>query len=101
MRNNEDAEAEDLHLRLSEKFMAYKELAERCVLKVNPSPNTGTAGSTDYRCFYMQPDTVFLHEPRLQNQFRNNFIRAVGQPPSPEPPCLLADDLHKAYSSAI
>lgn len=93
MRNNEDAtDAEDMHLRLSEKYMAYKELAERCVLKVNPG------ASNDYRCFYLQPGTVFLQEPRLQNQFRNNFIRAVGQPPGSEPPCLFADDLHKAYN---
>jgi hypothetical protein len=92
----EEARTTDLHLLLSEKYMAYKDLAERCVLQIKPGDQ-----SNDYRCFYMQPDSVFLQEPRVQNQFRNGFVRAVGQPPSSEPLTLFADDLHKAYNSDV
>jgi len=33
--NNEDQRTEDLHLQLSEKYMIYKDLADRCL--INPT----------------------------------------------------------------
>jgi hypothetical protein len=33
--NNEDQRTEDLHLQLSEKYMVYKDLADRCL--INPT----------------------------------------------------------------
>jgi hypothetical protein len=33
--NKEDKRTEDLHLQLSEKYMAYKDLADRCI--INPT----------------------------------------------------------------
>ena len=44
----------------------------------------------------MRPDTVFLEEPREQNQFRNDFIKQISTPPQPEPFTLYADDMHRA-----
>ena len=43
----------------------------------------------------MKPKSPFLQEPRVQNQYRNEFVRQIGQAPTPEPLTLLADDLHK------
>jgi hypothetical protein len=45
----------------------------------------------------MQPNSPFLQEPRIQNQFRNQFIKQVGEVPQAEPVTLLADDLHKSF----
>ena len=44
----------------------------------------------------MRPETVFLEEPRIQNQFRNDFIKQISTPPAPEPFTLMADDVQKA-----
>ena len=43
----------------------------------------------------MRPETIFLEEPRNQNQFRNDFIRQISTPPMPEPFTLMADDFQK------
>ena len=43
--------------------------------------------------FYLKPETVFLQEPRIQNQFRNEFISQVSAPPIPEPFTVIADDI--------
>jgi len=51
----------------------------------------------DRRVFYLKPSSPFLKEPRVQNQFRNEFVRSVGQAPHPEPLTFMADDLHKAF----
>jgi hypothetical protein len=48
----------------------------------------------------MKPQSPFLEEPRAQNQYRNEFVRAVGQAPPPEPLTFLADDLHKVSNFA-
>ena len=53
------------------------------------------------RCFYLKPNTPFLEEPRKQNQYRNEFIRQIGQAPHPEPLTFLADDLQKVSSSVL
>ena len=45
--------------------------------------------------FYIKPDSVFTQEPRIQNQFRNEFIRQASAAPIPEPFTLMADDLQK------
>jgi hypothetical protein len=55
----------------------------------------------DSRVFYMQPNSPFLKEPRTQNVYRNEFIRSIGQPPTPEPITLIADDLHKVRFSLL
>ena len=52
-----------MHLLLSEKYMAYKDLADRCVLKVSPGESGPKEG--DRRCFYMAPKSIFLDEPRV------------------------------------
>jgi hypothetical protein len=44
----------DLHMQLSNKYMAYKDLAERCLL----NPNQLDKG--DRRVFYFKPNTPFL-----------------------------------------
>ena len=49
----------------------------------------------------MKPNSPFLDEPRAQNQFRNEFIRQIGQAPQAEPLNLLADDLHKVSQIQI
>ncbi len=41
----------------------------------------------------MRPETIFTAEPRLQNQFRNELIRSIQNPPAPEPFTLMGDDL--------
>lgn len=80
-----------MHLLLSEKYMSYKDLADRCLL----SRDEVEKGET--RVFYMKPKSPFLEEPRAQNQYRNEFVRAVGQAPPPEPLTFFADDLHKGF----
>lgn len=45
--------------------------------------------------FYLKPETVFLQEPRVQNQFRNEFINQVSAPPIPEPFTVMADDIFR------
>jgi hypothetical protein len=85
-----------MHLKLSEKYMAYKELADRCMLSREEVADKG-----DRRVFYIKPDTPFLEEPRAQNQYRNDFVRQIDQAPTVEPLTYLADDLHKAYAEAV
>ena len=49
----------------------------------------------DNRVFYMRPETIFLEDPRLQNAFRNDFLKQISTPPQPEPFTMMADDIHK------
>ena len=58
----------DLHLQISEKFLIYEDLAERCL--INPQ----SLGKGDKRVFYLKPDSPFLLPPREQNKIRNEFI---------------------------
>ena len=51
----------DLHLRLSEKYMLYRELVERCFL------NPQSISKGERRVFYLEPQVPFLMEPRIQN----------------------------------
>ena len=44
----------DLHMQLSNRYMAYRDLAERCLL----NPNQLDKG--DRRVFYFKPNTPFL-----------------------------------------
>jgi hypothetical protein len=54
----------------------------------------------DKRVFYLKPtNNIFLEEPRKQNQFRNNFVRMISAPPSPEPLTLMADDMYKVTAT--
>ena len=79
--NNMQKEQErnaDLHLQLSEKYMAYKDLADRCL--INPD-HVGKyflmnilsnefyfkTEKGERRVFYMKPKSPFLQEPRVQN----------------------------------
>jgi hypothetical protein len=57
--NNAPGRAEDLHLRLSEKYMHYRNLADRCLL------NPLHTDKGDLRVFYIRPDNMFLEEPRV------------------------------------
>ena len=58
-KNSKDFErVEDLHLQLAEKYQTYKDLAERCLL------NTQHIDKGDKRVFYLQPQSIFLDEPR-------------------------------------
>ena len=109
MKQRQEEASADLHLRLSAKYMAYKDLADRCLL--NPehvgkyseplwSSNSNLCLKLpiergERRVFYMKPKSPFLQEPRVQNQYRNEFVRQIGQAPCPEPLTFLADDLHK------
>lgn len=86
--NKEDQRTEDLHLNLTEKYMVYKDLADRCL--INPKLE-----KEDHRVFYLRPNTIFLKEPREQNHFRTEVIRQVSSVPGPEPFTLLADEFHK------
>ena len=58
-------------------------------------------GKEDSRVFYMRPETVFLEEPRIQNQFRTDFIKQLSTPPQPEPFSIIADDVQKAITEDI
>lgn len=50
-----------MHLLLSEKYMAYKDLADRCIIEIRKEEElTG-----DKRCFYIAPKSPFLEEPRV------------------------------------
>jgi hypothetical protein len=49
-RQKEETGTADMHLKLSEKYMAYKDLAERCVIEIRGADKE-TPG--DNRCFYM------------------------------------------------
>lgn len=44
---------------------------------------------------------MFLEEPRLQNQFRNEFIRQISAPPQPEPFTLMMDEVHKSIVEEV
>ena len=55
-----------------------------------------SAAKGDNRVFYLRPDTIFLEDPRIQNAFRNDFLKQISTPPRPEPFTLLADDFHRA-----
>jgi hypothetical protein len=57
--NKDNGRAEDLHLRLSEKYMHYRNLADRCLL------NPLHTDKGDLRVFYIRPDNMFLEEPRV------------------------------------
>ena len=50
----------------------------------------------DNRVFYIRPETIFLEDPRIQNAFRNDFMKQISTPPAPEPFTIMADDVHKA-----
>ena len=112
MKNLHDKEAEkaDSHLLLSEKYMAYKDLAERCVITASNNAEgmliftlvislffITAIDNDDHRVFYMKPKSPFLEEPRKQNTYRNEFVSKIGQAPAPEPLTYLADDLHRAF----
>ena len=121
----------DLHLQLSEKYMIYKDYAERAM--INPQ-NIGkstffllcseskkyyitaifitffltlraylsiTTVKGDNRVFYMRPDTIFLEPPRCQNAFRNDFLKQVSTPPQPEPFIILADSIQKSMTEDV
>lgn len=77
--------------------MAYKDLAERCVITMTGS----TEDNDDFRVFYMKPNSPFLEEPRKQNTFRNEFVGKIGTAPAPEPLTYIADDLHRSYNTQI
>ena len=99
----------DLHLQLSEKYMIYKDYAERAL--INPQ-NIGKSSDFinhfanchftfytvkgDNRVFYIRPETIFLEDPRVQNAFRNDFMKQISTPPQPEPFTIMADEMHKA-----
>ena len=85
----------DLHLQISSKYMAYKELADRCLI------NLQHVGKGDRRVFYLKPASPFLKEPTEQNRFRHEFVARVGQPPLPEQLTLMADDIQKGFSEKI
>lgn len=92
MKNLHDKEAEkaDSHLLLSEKYMAYKDLAERCVITATNNAEGMyiilfyvlsfliAADNDDHRVFYMKPKSPFLDEPRKQNTYRNEFVSKIG-----------------------
>ena len=44
---------------------------------------------------------MFLEEPRVQNQYRNEFIRQISTPPAPEPLSLMADDFQRVIQRDI
>ena len=48
-------------MKLSEKYMAYKELADRCFLAKDQ------VDKGEKRIFYIKPNSPFLEEPRVQN----------------------------------
>ena len=45
----------------------------------------------DNRVFYIRPETIFLEDPRVQNAFRNDFMKQIANPPQPEPFTIMAD----------
>lgn len=45
--------------------------------------------------FYIRPETIFLEDPRIQNAFRNDFMKQISTPPMPEPFTIMADDIHR------
>lgn len=51
--------------------------------------------------FYMRPSSMFMEEPRLQNQFRSDFIRQISQCPQPEPFTLMMDELHRQLNEEV
>ena len=55
----------------------------------------------DNRVFYMRPDTIFLEDPRLQNAFRNDFLKQISTPPQPEPFTILADSIQKSMTEDV
>ena len=55
----------------------------------------------DNRVFYMRPETIFLEDPRIQNAFRNDFLKQISTPPQPEPFTMMADDVHKAMLEEV
>jgi hypothetical protein len=86
---------------LSEKYLAYKDLADRCMIQITKKGKLQHHSHLlddqlgDKRAFYLTPSSPFLQNPRDQNQFRNNFVREITEAPHPEPVTLFADDLHK------
>jgi hypothetical protein len=61
----------DLHLRLSEKYMAYKDLSDRCLISTKNIGNQFIINNNfiltekgESRVFYLQPSSPFLQEPR-------------------------------------
>lgn len=77
----------DMHLRLSEKYMVYRDLVERCFL------NPQYISKGERRVFYLEPQSPFLMEPRVQNQLRHEFVDEVSQLPTSQPLTLMADEL--------
>ena len=49
----------------------------------------------------MRPETIFLEDPRIQNAFRNDFLKQISTPPQPEPFTMMADDVHKAMLEEV
>lgn len=62
------AELGDMHLLLSEKYREYRDLVERCFL------NPQSISKGERRVFYLEPQSPFLMEPRVQNQKRHEFV---------------------------
>jgi hypothetical protein len=65
----------NLHIKLAEKYMIYKDLSERCMI------NPHHIDKGEKRVFYLKARTPFLEEPRAQNKFRNEFISKISQIP--------------------
>jgi hypothetical protein len=63
-----ESENNNLHIRLAEKYMIYKDLSERCLI------NPHHIDKGEKRVFYLKARTPFLEDPRTQNKFRNDFI---------------------------
>jgi hypothetical protein len=58
MSTKDHLRTEDLHLQLSEKYMVYRDLADRCLI------NPAQIEKQDRRVFYLEPKSVFTEEPR-------------------------------------
>ena len=54
-----DERVEDMHLALSEKYMTYRDLADRCLI------NSTNIQKGDKRVFYFRPVNTFLDEPKV------------------------------------
>lgn len=89
------AELGDMHLLLSEKYREYRDLVERCFL------NPQSISKGERRVFYLEPQSQFLMEPRVQNQKRHEFVNQVSQLPLCQPLTLMADEMQRTYLEHI
>ena len=79
--------------------MQYKDLNQRCTIEMKP--RTNFTKEEERRVVYFKPETVFLEEPDVQQRYRQQILRKVGEVGKPCEVELLGNKLYQEMTEAI